>query len=150
MKMEEVRVRVIHEKEEYEIGEQELDRIIAIASKRLRDEVVAAKLGIGYFSKASFKRDVGEVRVMKDGYESEFYKAMSEALIYAIENGDLDSYKFSAMPVHFVKVAEPQVAIDRTAINNFLAVREQPIQDTLLAEVQKIFSLARNSHKPID
>lgn len=95
--MEEIaKVRILYQDKEYELGEQELDRIISITSKRLRGEIVASRFGLGIFS----VKDLAEeaklnpgVRVMKNGFESEFYKAMNETLIYAVETDMLENYR---------------------------------------------------------
>lgn len=93
-----VKLKVIYQDKEYELEEQEFDRIIAIASKKLRDEIVASKLGLGIFSvkdlTSEAKLNPG-VRVIKNSFDSEFYKAMNETILYAIETDMLENYRTS-------------------------------------------------------
>lgn len=106
------KVRILYQDAEYELGEQVLDRIIAIASKKLRDEIVTSKLGLGIFS----VKDLAEeaklnpgVRVMKKGFELEFYKAMNETLLYAIETDMLENYKVTELNSS-ITISSPDLA----------------------------------------
>ncbi len=92
------KLKIVYGKDEYEIGQQELDRLIAIASKKLRNELISAKLGMGIFpirDLASFEKENSNIRVFVDGFESEFYKEMNETLLYAIEEDMLENFRIS-------------------------------------------------------
>ena len=92
------KISIKYKKEEYEINEQELERLLALSSKKLRNEIIASRLGFGglaYLSKGSLEANTSEVKVLKEGYESNLYQAMSESLIYALEQGYLDNYLIS-------------------------------------------------------
>lgn len=96
--MEEIpNVKVVYGEEEFELTEQELDRIVAIASKKLRNELISMKLGFMPVKKNELRNE-NDVRVLKNGYESELYKAMSETLVYAIETDMLGNYCTRSLP----------------------------------------------------
>ncbi len=97
--MEEIqRLKIVYRESEYDIGQQELDRVIAIASKRLRDELISAKLGMGIFpirDLASLEKENSDIRVFYGEFESEFYKEMNETLLYAIESDIFEGFRVS-------------------------------------------------------
>lgn len=96
--MEEIpKLKVIYGKEEFELTEQQLDRIVAIASKKMRNEIIGMRFGFGMPIKKNELKNENDITVIKDGYESELYKAMSETLVYAIETGELDYYAVSPL-----------------------------------------------------
>ncbi len=92
------KLKIVYGEEEYEIGQQELDRVIAIASKKLRNELISAKLGMGIFpirDLASFEKENSSIRIFLGDFESEFYKEMNETMLYAIESGMLENFEVS-------------------------------------------------------
>ncbi len=101
------KVKVVYGKGEFKLTEQELDRIITIASKKLRNEVISARLGFMPMRRnesGNGLKNETDIKVLKDGYESEFYRAMSEALIYAIETDMLGNYCTKSLP--FINASE--------------------------------------------
>ncbi len=102
--MEEIpKIKIVYGEEEFELTEQELDRVIAIASKRLRDGIISMKLGFNPVKKNELRNE-NDVRVIKGGYESERYRAVSETLAYAIEADMLGNYCTKFLP--FAEIQE--------------------------------------------
>jgi|GEM_PF-3050844 hypothetical protein len=135
------KIKVIYGKEEFQLTEQELDRIVAIASKKLRNELISTRLGFGMPIKRNELQSENDLRVLKDGYESELYRAMAEPLIYAIENGDLDNYITLVDEQRDFPVS-PEVEnfpkIDKAAINTLTKIRSESVQDLFARELQKM------------
>lgn len=139
--MEEIpKIKVIYGKDEFQLTEQELDRIVAIASKKLRNELISARLGFGMPIKKNELQGENDLRVLKDGYESELYRAMSEPLMYAIENGDLDNYiTFANEQKNFPVYHEENFPrIDKAAVNALIKIRNESVQDLFARELQKM------------
>ncbi len=140
--MEEIpKIKVIYGKEEFQLTEQELDRIVAIASKKLRNELISRKFGFGMPIKKNELQSENDVRVLKDGYESQLYRAMAEPLMHAIENGDLDNYITLAgenknFPVYHEDESFPR--IDKAAVNALVKIRHESVQDLFARELQKM------------
>lgn len=137
IKMEEIpKIKVVYGGDEFEMTEQELDRITAMTSKRLRDDLVSARLGFMPVKKNELRNEK-DVKVIKDGYESQLYKAMAETLVYAIETGYLDSY---AVPQ--IKEIQQQIAesprIDRNAVNTLAKIRNETSHELINREFQKM------------
>lgn len=92
------KLKIVYGKSEYGIGQQELDRVIAIASKKLRNELISAKLGMGIFpirDLASLEKENSDIKVFYGEFESEFYKEMNETLLYALESDMLENFRVS-------------------------------------------------------
>lgn len=143
--METATIKLVYGKEEFELSEQELDRIIAIASKKLRDSVISMKLGFMPIKRNELRNE-NDVKVIKDGYESELYRAMSETLVYAIENGDLDNYLLASERENF-NVSElsesTDYKIDRKAISNLARMQNNSAQLSFKEELNKILSTSK-------
>lgn len=92
MQDEVVKLKVLYNNREYEIDEQELDRIVALASKKLRGEIISSRFG---FAMPRIRNFSDEVKVMRQGYESSFYNVLKEALVYAIETDMLENYRIT-------------------------------------------------------
>lgn len=140
--MEEIpKIKVIYGKEEFQLTEQELDRIVAIASKKLRSELISRKFGFGMPIKKNELQSENDVSVLKGGYESRLYRAMAEPLMYAIENGDLDNYITLAdeqknFPVCREDESFPR--IDKAAVNALIKIRNESVQDLFARELHKM------------
>lgn len=77
-------IKILYENKKYELNEQELDRVIALASKMLRCENAIDFI--------NFEDEI-EIEVFKQGHKSELYGEMKAELIYALEEGMLDNYE---------------------------------------------------------
>ena len=135
------KVKVVYGNEEFEISEQELDRITTIASKRLRNELIGMKLGFGMPIKKNELRNESDIKVLKNGYESEFYKAMAEPLIYAIESGDLDNYSVLSNGQKIVMPAIENARIDRKAIGELNKLKTESVHELFAREMHKMLAM---------
>jgi hypothetical protein len=138
--MEEIpKVKVVYGNEEFELTEQELDRVVAIASKRLRNDLIGARLGFLPVKRNELKNE-NDIRVIKDGYESELYKAMAETVVYAIENGYLDEYASCLQERgQLILYEERAHKIDRNAINTLAKIKNENFHQILDSELQRMF-----------
>ncbi|MFH1248719.1 MAG: hypothetical protein V1660_01045 [archaeon] len=145
--MEEIpKVKVVYGNEEFELTEQELDRVVAIASKRLRNDLIGARLGFLPVKRNELKNE-NDIKVIKDGYESELYRAMAETMVYAIENGYLDEYALCGCDEEksIAFAADMSSKIDRNAINTLARIRNQTSHELIDSEIQKmLFSKGNN------
>lgn len=120
--MEEIpRLKVLYGEEEFELTEQELDRIIAIASKKLRNELISMKLGFMPVKRNELRNE-NDVKVVKDGYESELYRAMSETLVYAIETDMLGNYCTKCLPLIPQNATPHAREIDSRIIDSVISI----------------------------
>ncbi len=84
-------IKILYENKIYEINEQQLDRVIALASKQLRHSL-NGQLDLKTFSiLRGMEKET--VKVFKNEHASFLYQEMSPELIYAIEYGLLDEYE---------------------------------------------------------
>jgi hypothetical protein len=144
---EEIRVKVVYEDSEFELTEEELDRVIALASKRLRSDIISSRLGLGMFPVKNFVTNE-QIKVMKQGYESSFYDAMREALLYAIETDMLENYRISKADINHT--LHPETTQQEAVLANtnkfielnqskklqhpFTALSKQPLHRTFIIE----------------
>ena len=148
--MEEIpKIKVIYGEDEFQLTEQELDRIVAIASKKLRNELISTRLGFGMPIKKNELQSENDLKVLKDGYESELYRAMSEPLMYAIENGDLDNYitpSNEEKTFSLYSETENFPKIDKEALNELTKIRSDSVEDLFAVELQKLLLMSDRKH----
>ena len=86
-------IKIVYGTKEYGLmNKQQLDRIIALATKQLRQSTLNGQLSLKTFS---ILRGMEEesVKVFIKEHESELYKEMRPEIIYAIESDLLDDYE---------------------------------------------------------
>lgn len=87
-------IKIFYENKEYFLDTQELDRIVAIASRQIRRESENAGLQIGLSAfSVNMASEKGIIKVLRNGYRSKLYEQMKTELIFALESGMLDNYE---------------------------------------------------------
>jgi len=109
-------IKVLYENKEYFLDAQELDRVVALASRKIRRESENAglQIGLGAFS-VNMAAEKGIIKVFRNGYRSRLYEEMKTELIFAIESGMLENYeqrhKEIRQELWQVQQQEPEVVV---------------------------------------
>ncbi|MCL6501003.1 MAG: hypothetical protein K6T16_03165 [Candidatus Pacearchaeota archaeon] len=85
-------IKLLYGGKEYRMNRQQLDRAVALATKRLNYSSLNGQLGLGTFSVLSGVEKEA-VKVFIEGHESELYREMNPELVFAIEYGLMDDYE---------------------------------------------------------
>lgn len=86
-------IKILYENKEYDLNRWQLERVITLAARRMNHSLLGGQIGLDSFSLLRGS-DKSALKIFVNGYESELYKEMGSEIIFAIESGLMDDYKF--------------------------------------------------------
>lgn len=129
-------IKILYENKKYELNEQELDRIIVLASKMLRYENAIDFI--------NFEDEIDEVAVFRQGHRSELYGEMKAELVYALKEGMFDNYEKKK-----AKEESKQKAISSEVQKQTRQTKQLKQIIPIVSPIWRVRTISNNIFKPV-